>query len=399
MAGKTRILVVEDETIVAMELQARLQALGYDVVGTAASGEDAIEKTGALHPDLVMMDIVIQGEMDGIETAGIIGERFDIPVVYLTAHSDDETLRRAKVTGPYGYVLKPFQERELHITIEVALHNYRIRKALEQARAYTESIVNTVREPLVVLDAEMRVRSANPSYHDTFRVTPEETENRLIYELGDRQWDIPQLRTALQQVLLLGTRIETFEVTREFPHVGRRTLLLNACQIKRDRGHGEPLILVAMWDITARVQAEGELREREQRFRALFERTNDAVFFFDLDGIYLAANQKAADMLGYTVDELVGASVKDIVSPHEHQDSRHRIDALLSGESLPVYERTLRKKMVSNSRSRSTSRWCMMRTTSRGTSRVLCVTSPSVAVWNSCGRSLCPQCPMNCARP
>lgn len=126
-----RILIVEDEAIVAMVIKKRLLFLGYEVSGVAASGKDAITKVEGTYPDLVLMDIMLKGEMDGIEAADIIQKQFSVPVVFLTAHSDDKTLGRAKETDPYGYIIKPFTEKDLSTTIEIALHRYRKDQGLE----------------------------------------------------------------------------------------------------------------------------------------------------------------------------------------------------------------------------------------------------------------------------
>ncbi len=109
----TRILVVEDEAIVAKDIEGSLKNLGYAVCGRVYTGEEAIQKVTETQPDLVLMDILLKGDMDGIETAQQIRTRFNIPVVYLTAHADEKTLRRAKMTQPYGYLTKPFEEKEL----------------------------------------------------------------------------------------------------------------------------------------------------------------------------------------------------------------------------------------------------------------------------------------------
>jgi CheY-like chemotaxis protein len=130
MMAKTRIMVVEDEGIVALNIQGNLEALGYDVPVVVASGEEAIEEAKRTRPDLVLMDIMLEGEMDGVEAAQQIRTRFDIPVVYLTALADDKTLERVKMTAPYGYLLKPFDERELHAAIEVALQRHKAEIAL-----------------------------------------------------------------------------------------------------------------------------------------------------------------------------------------------------------------------------------------------------------------------------
>lgn len=126
--NKSRILVVEDEAIVAMVIKRRLKDLSYIVSGVASTGKDAITKVEGTFPDLVLMDIRLKGDMDGIEATKIIKDRFSLPVVYLTAHSDDVTFKKAKETDPDGYILKPFTEKDLSTTIEIALHKFRKEK-------------------------------------------------------------------------------------------------------------------------------------------------------------------------------------------------------------------------------------------------------------------------------
>lgn len=118
------ILVVEDENIVALSIKNKLELMGYSVVGTASSGEDAVIKADLFYPDLVLMDVMLRGEMDGIDAAGKIREKFDIPVIFLTAYTDDSTLERAKLAEPYGYISKPFKEQDLKSNIEMALHKH-----------------------------------------------------------------------------------------------------------------------------------------------------------------------------------------------------------------------------------------------------------------------------------
>src|SRR5262245_57782651 len=117
-----RILIVEDEGIVADDLADTLTPMGYHVLGIASSGEDAIEKVRELRPDLVLMDIRLAGAIDGIEAATAIQKEQDIPVIYLTSHSDKETTRRAKHTKPFGFLVKPFNEAELRCSIEMAIY-------------------------------------------------------------------------------------------------------------------------------------------------------------------------------------------------------------------------------------------------------------------------------------
>jgi CheY-like chemotaxis protein len=117
-----KILVVEDEGVVLLHIKRTLESLGYIVAGMATSGEDAIMKAMSDRPDLVLMDIILKGEVDGIDAAEKIRSLFHIPVIYLTAHADEATLQRAKITEPFGYIVKPFRDRDLHIAIQFALY-------------------------------------------------------------------------------------------------------------------------------------------------------------------------------------------------------------------------------------------------------------------------------------
>ncbi len=150
MSEKARILVVEDEAIVAMSLQARLENLRYAVVGVVASGEEAIERAADLSPDLILMDIRLSGTMDGIEAAEQIRVRFDIPVVYLTAHADQAMLQRAKLTGPFGYLIKPVDERALHTAIEVALYKHEMERKLKESEELYRVVVENLYDSISI---------------------------------------------------------------------------------------------------------------------------------------------------------------------------------------------------------------------------------------------------------
>ncbi|HEY9247158.1 MAG TPA: response regulator [Candidatus Methanoperedens sp.] len=164
-----KILVVEDEIIIAEGLQKKLRTMGYDIIGTVSSGEEAIKKVKENNPDLILMDIVIHGEIDGIETAAQIHSLFDIPVVYLTAYADENTMERAKITEPFGYLIKPFKDRELQITIEVALYKHEMEKRLrENDRSLREknqwliAVIESIGDAVIATDPEGKIRLMNP---------------------------------------------------------------------------------------------------------------------------------------------------------------------------------------------------------------------------------------------
>lgn len=156
-----QILVVEDESIVAIDIQNRLKGLGYSVAAIASSGEEAIKKAEETHPDLVLMDIRLRGDMDGIEAAKQIHAHLNIPVVYLTAYADDKTLERAKVTEPFGYILKPLEERELHSTIHMALYKHRIERRLAEEKIKLETALESMTDGIVMLDDKGKLAMTN----------------------------------------------------------------------------------------------------------------------------------------------------------------------------------------------------------------------------------------------
>ncbi len=135
------IMLVEDEIIVAADVKNRLESMGYEVLGIFDTGEEAIQRAGELRPRLILMDIVLKGEMDGIDAAQKIRELYDIPIIYLTAYSDEKTLQRAKVTEPFGYVLKPFEDREIQSAMEMALYKHEMEKKLKASEEKYRKLV------------------------------------------------------------------------------------------------------------------------------------------------------------------------------------------------------------------------------------------------------------------
>ncbi len=164
------ILVVEDEGIVAQEIKSRLEKADYTVCGVAHEGEKAVADAEKLKPDLILMDIQLKGEMDGIEAAKLIQERFGLPVVYLTAHSDSATLQRVKAMEPFGYVVKPFETRNLMVSIEIALHRHQseserlYREKLQAVLETAGAICHELNQPMMAIsgNAELLMATMGP---------------------------------------------------------------------------------------------------------------------------------------------------------------------------------------------------------------------------------------------
>ena len=180
---QSRILIVEDERITALDIHDRLVRLGYGVAATVSSGEDAIACAVELHPDLVLMDIVLKGPLDGVQAAGQIRSRFNIPVVYLTAFSDSSTLQRAKVTEPFGYVLKPFEERDLQATIEMALYKHTMEEKLRESEREKTLILDSTADVVLYHDLDLKIRWANKTAGTAFHGIPEKLKGQYCFEI------------------------------------------------------------------------------------------------------------------------------------------------------------------------------------------------------------------------
>lgn len=157
-----KILVVEDQKIVAIDLKTSLQSLGYHVPALATSGEEAIRKAEEIRPDLVLMDIQLEGDMDGIAAAEYIYNRLNIPVIYLTAHSDTNTLRRAVKVGPFGYILKPFDEQDLITSIETAFRRYQLEQKVKESERWWATTLKSVGDGVIATDATGNIKFLNP---------------------------------------------------------------------------------------------------------------------------------------------------------------------------------------------------------------------------------------------
>ncbi|HXX56013.1 MAG TPA: response regulator [Methanoregula sp.] len=183
MAGQS-ILIVEDDGVIALRMQEMLTKSGYSVADPVAFGEDALEQIAEKHPDLVLMDIELMGEIDGIETTRLIQERFEIPVIYLTAYVDDHRLARAKETAPYGYIVKPFMDRELLATIDMAIHRHALDRKLKESERRYHAVVDKAAEYIFMVNGESRrIAEANPSFIGLLGYGPEILPTLLLPEI------------------------------------------------------------------------------------------------------------------------------------------------------------------------------------------------------------------------
>ena len=188
----------------------------------------------------------------------------------------------------------------------------RAEETFEKSQEYTESIIKTIREPLLVLTADLKVISANRFFYETFQVAPEETEGRFIFDVDNHQWDIPALRQLLEEIVPQNTHFNNFEVDHTFPRIGRKRVLLN-CRRIYWKGKGTDRILLAFEDITERKQIEEALKNSETQYRRLFETAPDGILILDAEtGQISDVNPFLVEMLGYSHEELLGKKLWEI---------------------------------------------------------------------------------------
>lgn len=306
-----QIMVVEDESITAKDIENRLIRLGYRVSGIARSGEEAIEKAARTHPDLVLMDIKLKGLMDGVEAAGQLRSRFGIPVAYLTAFADEETLARAEATAPYGYLVKPFEERELHATIQMALRRCRLEKQVEESERWLAAILDAVGDAIIATDAHGFVRLMNrvaESLTGWTRSSALGNDLARVFCTAPLSGEGPgaggRPSGATEEVLLLpkGGRIVPIEV---------------CASTARDQSEQIKGFVWVFREIAARKRAEQALREKEDYFRSLIEQSSDIISVVDEDGTVYYASPSFERMLGYNPADLLGKSLIDILHPSD----------------------------------------------------------------------------------
>jgi two-component system CheB/CheR fusion protein len=214
---------------------------------------------------------------------------------------------------------------------------------IKDERAYAEAIISTVRGPIIVLDKNLRVVSANRSFYKSFKVSPEESEEKFIYDLGNRQWDIPKLRDLLENILPEKNEFQDFEVEHKFEKIGQRTMLLNAREIIRTDGI-ERLILLAFEDITERKKTEQALRESEENYRVMVNQAVAGILKTDRSGNIIFTNDQFEKMMGYTAEELLQMNIAGLVHEKDREHHTEMFETMQKGGEGYMIEKRLERK-------------------------------------------------------
>jgi diguanylate cyclase (GGDEF)-like protein/PAS domain S-box-containing protein len=317
MSKNTSILIVEDEVIVAKDIENKLKKLGYRVFALASSGEEAIQKAAEAELDLVLMDIRLRGNIDGIEAARQIYNVFNVPIIYLTANADTATFERAKTTKPLGYLLKPFKEKELYNTIEVTLARYRIEKQLKDNERWLATILKSIGDGVIACDRNRKITFMNPVAETLTQWLEPEAEGRSVTEVFNITNDKTRclvnhpVTQALELGVVVGIPENTILITKNGAEI---PIDDSAAPIKDDNNQ----VRGAVWvfrDITDRKQSEAILHRRQQEFKALVENAPDIIARFNSQLRYVYVNPAIETLTGIPASTFIGKTKAELNMP------------------------------------------------------------------------------------
>ena len=342
MSDKASILIVEDESIVALNMAQILTGLGYRVLGPASSGTRALRIIASDRPDLVLMDIKLKGNMDGIQVAEQIKSSERIPIVYVSTYSDDLTLERAKLTEPYGYITKSFEDRELHSTIEMALYKHKMEERLLEQDGVLSTTLNSILDGVITTDKDGTVRFLNSAAQGLLGVEVEKATGKRFSELARLidgsgiallepflEQSVARLSGSTHRCLLLANGASRAATPAEFtisPLVPSGIKVAGYVLVIRDVTH----LLLAE---AARAQ-----------LAAIVESSDDSIISATLDGSITSWNPGAEKMFGYTEAEAVGRNLALLTPTFWGDEMPAILEKLSRGEIIDHYETSRQKK-------------------------------------------------------
>jgi len=314
---KGKLLIAEDENIIAFDLSTRLVLFGYEVIGMAATGNEVLAMVQSNRPDLVVMDIFLRGEIDGIQTAEILRNEYALPVIFLTAHSDDATLQRAKKVEPFGYVLKPFDDRELRSVIEMALYKASAERRLQQSEARYRAIVMEQTDLVVRWLPDFSITFANDPFCRLIDPAGQVSGSSFLNFIE------PEAAAQVKGQLAAASQARPsllFESQLRLPGGGSLWIEWKGCVLFDPSGAISEVQSVGR-DVTDARQLAESLRESNERYLLATEGSNDGIWDWDLRSDRFFVSQRFNEILGYTSDVTGGRAEQFIGLVHETEQA------------------------------------------------------------------------------
>lgn len=311
-----RILIVEDEALISLDVREILISIGYEVPAIVTTGEEAVERIDEIASDLILMDIILAGEMDGIDAAQSIRERRDIPVVYLTSNADITTVKRARATDPYGYVLKPVEIRNLFSTIDTALSRHRLETRLRESEERYRTIYEHAIEGVYQTTPEGRYLSVNPAFAAMFGYDSPEEMIGMVRDIHTQVYVNPEDRERFKALMSTHGIVTGFEAQVKKKNGAPFWIAINGRVVRG--GDGTILYYEGTnVDITRRREAEHSLREHEKLLFLITENMYDLISQTDVEGRFAYVSPSNTTVLGYEPEEMLGAHILENVHPDD----------------------------------------------------------------------------------
>lgn len=311
---KRRILVVEDETIVGQDIKNMLLGLGYEVVSLVSTPEEAVKEAENNRPDLVLMDIMLQGEISGVDAAGHIYNHLHIPVIYLTAYADENTIQKAKLTEPFGYILKPFEERELQTSIEIALYKYEMQRKLQEREKRFYTILRSIGDAVIATDEQGYITFVNPMAEKLTGMKQKKALRKPlkdVYKLTSKNRK-KKYKINIQKIQEGKTLKIPDEVYLLSKNSGITPINQNITPIKDEKGNITG-VSVAFTDISRRKKAEEDLKKSMQKLKSSLQETVKAIAsIIETRDPYTAGHQQRVTKLACAIAKERGLSSDQI---------------------------------------------------------------------------------------
>ena len=334
-----KILIVEDERMIAEDIKLTLVHFNYKVIGIISKGEDALKKLEKLSPDLVLMDIMLNGKLNGIETGAIITNKYDIPIIFLTAYADDKTIDQATSASPYGFILKPFDSKEIHAVIEMAMVKHKAKKVLEESRAKFESIFERNPEPSVYIDNNYKIVDINPRFTEYFLYTKEEVKDKYIDDLivpEENKMEAKDLNVKTLQSYVY------YDTSRKRKDGVLVPVSISAAPIIiKGKAAGS---FVIYKDISKQKEAEAELRLQQTYLEQLFSSAPEGIVLCDNNSNIILANDEFLKVFGFERDKIINVPIDDLISSGEQRKEAQEITNKVQNGKLELIETTRYRK-------------------------------------------------------
>ena len=331
---KNKVLIIEDEGILSMDMSVSLKSMGYQVIDAVPSGEEAIQLLENVVPDVILMDVQLSGELDGIQTAEKINKKYNIPIIYISEHTDELTLSRAKITGPYGYVKKSFNFTELHTTIDMAIYKNEMQQKVVENEYLLNTTLLNIEDAVINVDNEGVIKYLNKSAEAMLNITKSNANKAVIDRIGIK-W-INNKGKELKHPYIQKRKRKLVKTEYVLLNTVSGGTIPVECSV--NILHDSNRNIIGYVYLIQNIEERKKIVTIQSRLASIIESSQDAIIGIDTNGVIHSWNSGARKILGYTYEEVVGQNVSMFTPPNIPNELPEKIEKLKSGRAVSHYE-------------------------------------------------------------